>query len=643
MSSAKLATLVAALVLSQLPARADSSQIMKTMETELQRSFAKLKNAGAAPLYFLAYRLYDEDEQKISGHYGALNSGLRSSHSRYLKVEVRVGSPESDNTHKIRGKYFYENYASLSAIPVTQENDEAALRYCLWLKTDDAFKKAQEKYRQVKVNKAVKAEDEDAADDFSHESSRIYEEPGSTFKVDASGWLDRVKRLSAIYKNFPNIQDSDVTLTAEKTRRYIVSSEGTKIEDERVQYRFVTTAESKAEDGMKLWLYDGLELPSVVEMPGEQKLESMVTRVAESVEALRKAPKVEPYAGPAILRGRAAAVFFHETFGHRIEGHRQKDEDEGRTFTRKLGQLVMPSFITVIDDPCRQKIGNTSLNGYYKFDDEGIPAQKVVLVDHGILKSFLMSRSPVKGFPNSNGHGRCSPFYYEPAARQGNLIVESSKVVPYATLRQMLIDEAKKQGKPYGLIFDEIAGGFTFTSALALQAYKLMPLRVLKVFTDGRPDELLRGANIIGTPLQSLEQIIAAGDDVETFNGTCGAESGDVPVSASSPSLLLKTIEVERQEKDYDKPPLLPAPLFDDQTKNKHPRSEGAARNTGGKRERDAGNSSSDRRERKESAGRSTDTNNSGKDAHKDSGKSGTRAGDGHRNGRQDKKGKLDQ
>jgi len=220
----------------------------------------------------------------------------------------------------------------------------------------------------------------------------------------------------------------------------------------------------------------------------------------------------------------------------------------------------MPEFVTVSDDPTRVRFGAKALNGHYKFDDEGVPGTKVTLVDKGVLKTFLMGRSPIKDFTTSNGHGRCSPGR-DPVARQANLIVDSTKRVPYPKLREMLIEEMKKQGKPYGLVFDEIAGGFTMTQSVMPQVYKLLPLRVWKVYPDGRPDELMRGADLVGTPLASLERIMCGADDDDTFNGTCGAESGWVPVSATSPSLLVGTIEVERQHKAQDKPPLLPSPM----------------------------------------------------------------------------------
>jgi predicted Zn-dependent protease len=541
------------------------TKLLQAMRAELDRSFAKLKKAGEAPLYFLSYSVYDTQSVTIQGDYGSVDSPAYEDHNRHLDVELRVGDPQVDNTHKLRGggfDGFDMDFGGMGMHMFPLDNDAAAIRTALWLRTDSAFKAAQKKYHKVKANKDVKVAEEDTSDDFSVEKPHdaIFNNP--EFKIDRSVWSARLRKASAIYKEYPEVQDSNMEFYASSTRRYLVTSEGTNIQDEHLQYRVFTTAETIADDGMKIWLYDGIESESPADLPDDAALEKMVRKLGERLTALRAAPKAEPYVGPAILRNRAAGVFFHEIFGHRIEGHRQKDEDEGRTFAKKVGQHIMPDFISVVDDPTLERFGTKSLNGHYLFDDEGVPSQKVTLVDHGVLKGFLMGRSPIKGFSTSNGHGRCSPGH-EPVARQGNLIVESDNRVPYDKLRQMLIDEAKKQGKPYGLIFDEIAGGFTMTQTFMPQAFKLLPLRVWRVYTDGRPDELLRGVDLVGTPLASLERIISAADDDDTFNGTCGAESGWVPVSASSPSLLVGTIEVELQNKAQDKPPLLPAPLYD--------------------------------------------------------------------------------
>jgi len=284
-----------------------------------------------------------------------------------------------------------------------------------------------------------------------------------------------------------------------------------------------------------------------------------VRKLARAVVDLRNAPPAQPFVGPAILNSKAAGVFFHEVLGHRVEGHRQKDETEGRTFAQKVGEQIMPAFMSVCDDPTCTSFGAKPLVGWYRFDNEGVPAQRVQLVERGVLKGFLMGRSPIRNFESSNGHGRGAPGA-SPVARQGNLIIDSAKRVPYGKLKAMLIQEAKAQRKPYGLIIDEIAGGFTITQTFQPQSYSLLPLRVTRVYVDGRPDELTRGVNIVGTPLSSLEKIVCAARDDDTFNGRCGAESGWVPVSATAPSLLVKNIELEKEYKQQDQPPILPPP-----------------------------------------------------------------------------------
>jgi predicted Zn-dependent protease len=300
--------------------------------------------------------------------------------------------------------------------------------------------------------------------------------------------------------------------------------------------------------------------------PSDKIVFDRIQVMIHETEALDKAPLVDPYAGPALLTGRAAAVFFHEVFGHRAEGFRQKDINEGQTFTSKVGEQILPSFISIKDDPTEAALGGQMLLGNYAFDDEGVPSESVQLVDHGVLKTFLMSRSPLVTIPISNGHGR-RQLGFVPVARQGNLIVSSSHTVTNDQLRQQLIALVKQQGKPFGLLIDDIAGGFTFTGRQQPQAFQVLPLVVYKVFPDGRPDQLVRGVDIVGTPLVSLTKIVATGDTPDIFNGYCGAESGSVPVSAVAPAILISEMEVQKKETSTDKPPILPPPAHDPQAK----------------------------------------------------------------------------
>jgi predicted Zn-dependent protease len=147
-----------------------------------------------------------------------------------------------------------------------------------------------------------------------------------------------------------------------------------------------------------------------------------------------------------------------------------------------------------------------------------------------------------------------------PAGRQGNLSVTSSKSVPESELRAMLLAEAKKQGKPYGLYFEDISSGFAVTTRRSPQAFQVIPLVVYRVYVDGRPDELVRGVSIVGTPQAALNSILATGDKQDIFNGICGAESGNIPVSAVAPAMLVSQIETQRQSQGISRPPILPPP-----------------------------------------------------------------------------------
>jgi len=338
-----------------------------------------------------------------------------------------------------------------------------------------------------------------------------------------------------------------------------VNNEGTSVRHGTTQYRVYLVGRTQAEDGMTFQRFESFDAHSVDGLPSEETVRKTVEKIVKDLKALRVAPVIEPYTGPAILSGRASGVFFHEIFGHRIEGQRNKNESEGQTFARQVGKPILPSFISVVDDPTTEKVGAIDLNGYYTYDDEGVKARPVMVVENGVLKNFLLSRSPVAGFEESNGHGRKQPGY-KAVGRQGNLMVKASTAVPMEKLREMLIAEAKAQGKQFGLLFDDISGGFTLTGRDSPQSFQVTPIMVYRIYVDGRPDELVRGADLIGTPLTSFSKIIAASDKVDIFNGFCGAESGYVPVSAVSPAILTSQIEVQKKAKSSERMPILPAP-----------------------------------------------------------------------------------
>lgn len=536
--------------------------LLTTMGEELDYAMAHLKAPDGTKPYFMAYSVTDDHNLSIGAELGALNV-KDEAHNRLLDVDVRVGDHKIDNTHKLRGGplgFDPSDMLGRQATPLSLSTDPTAIRQSIWLATDRSFKNAVKKYQRVLTNLKTKVEEEDQSDDFSKEKPHVFSEPEVSLQVDAKSWTDRLRHVSELASKYPLIYESQVQLTATAENKYFVSSEGSRLRHGQKYLRVLVRASTKAEDGMDLSQSYIFSAASAAGLPGEKELTKAFQGVIDMVLALRAAPLVEPYTGPAILMNRASGVFFHEIFGHRIEGHRQKDVEEGQTFTKKIGKSVLPSFLSVHDDPTKARWGDIDLRGYYKFDDEGIPAEDAVLVKDGILKTFLLSRSPVKGFDHSNGHGRRSPGQAV-ESRMGNTIVYSSKTVPFPKLREMLIEECKKQNRPYGLLFQDITGGFTGTRRAGAQMFKVLPVVVYRVYADGRPDELVRGVDIVGTPLSSFNKIIMTGDDPDVFNGTCGSTSGWVPVSAVSPSILVSEIEIEKRTREQDKPPILPPPI----------------------------------------------------------------------------------
>ncbi len=537
-------------------ASAQSSVLLDTMGEELNRNFSTLKAKADPAPYFLSYEVTEQSFHGVAATLGALTSDAQGK-SRRLDVCVRVGSSKLDNYHRVRG----ERAQFTSGAALTFEDQPASIKQRIWLETDRAYRLAAERLIKIRTNSEVQVAARDSSSDFSSEeplADRMHMEtvPQGHF---AAEWAARVRNLSAKFSAYPGILTSGVSVTYLDEMKYFASSEGSRLRHGRGFARVVVSAQAKAMDGTDLATDETFEAADPGNLPRDEVIAGAVERVAQDLKALLAAPEASPFAGPAIFSGRAAGVFFHEIFGHRVEGHRQKDEEEGQTFTTSVGAKVLPDFLSVVFDPTRKKAGNIELNGTYSYDDEGIAARPVTVVENGVLKTFLMSRSPIQGFDHSNGHGRRQPGL-EVVSRQSNLCVESSQAVPERRLREMLVAEIKRQNKPYGLFFADITGGFTTTGRQGLQAFKVIPIVVYKVYPDGRADELIRGADIVGTPLASFAKILATSDRPQVFNGYCGAESGSVPVSAVSPALLVSEIEIEKKNKSQDRPPLLPFP-----------------------------------------------------------------------------------
>lgn len=535
--------------------KVSAQEPIKLLSAELKRGFKTFKKQNPS-VYYMAYTYIDAREFYIPVADGGVGM-RRDSPVQYLNVQVRVGSPALDNTRNLKNAD--NDYSVVSgSVPAMAENG-SSFTAAAWRLTQRAVERAQKDYGRVQADVQAASQRMDDSPDF-------VLPPKSSFcrtAPEVSMNLDKIEKMllsvSRAVQGNAVVLDSSFDFSGTFGHRYFVDSQGTQLKTPLIEFRLTYSLSGKTADGLEISRFNSYDMLDESGLPSEEQLLADVKQSLRELEELSRAPLAEPMTVPAILKNRAMGVFVHEVLGHRMEGHRQKEDSFGRTFTSKIGQTVTAPFISVVDDATLQSFNGEPLRGFYEYDDEGVKSQPVVMIEHGVLKNFLMSSSPIKGFPMSNGHGRRG-FGKRAVARMGNTRVIASETVPYNELEKMLVEEINRQGKPYGFIVDDLSGGFTMTDTGSPQVFKLEPKYVYRVYPDGKK-EVIRGADLVGTPLVSFSQILAAADDDGIFNGNCGAESGWVPVSAIAPSVLFKTLEFEHAAKSAVKPPVLPPPF----------------------------------------------------------------------------------
>ena len=531
--------------------------VLQAMEDELMRSQEKLKLEGYETPYFISYQIKDNEYYSIKGKYGAIASS-ENDRIRRLFVDVRVGNYDFDNSIKGRsggGAPFH----NASDVPV--DNDPDAIRAALWQATDLAYKGALTQYFNKKANNVLEIKDTNSKS-FTREKSHDYYGPELNLTFNPGEWKDKIREISSVYKNYKELTNADIVITAQKETVYFINTEGTSYIRDEVLYSIDAQVTTRAKDGKVISNYRNLYYVSPKQIPSVKEIKAIVNEMVEETLVMRNAEVLSPVSVPALLEPEAAGVVFHEAIGHRLEGERQIDDNEGQTFKEKVGEEIIPPFLSIIDDPSMKNFNGTHLMGYYPFDDQGVPGERVVLIDKGILRNFLLSRTPVNGFERSNGHGRAS-YGRAPIARMSNTIIESDTEYSKEKLKELLIEEVKRQNKPFGLLIKRMKGGETNTSSYNFQAYRATPVAIYKVDPKTGEETPVRDVEIVGTPLVSINKIIATGDDYSVFNGFCGAESGYIPVSTVAPSILVSEIELQRKSSKKEKLPLLPPPFFE--------------------------------------------------------------------------------
>lgn len=546
-----------------LATSADDTEILEVMHDELMRNFDYLKSrdyeseqSQEVPPYYISYEITREESISIRASYGE-KTGSNQSDNGIISVDLRVGDFQLDNTHPTGGFGFGFGGSPPSA-PV---DDNEALRTALWLQTDKAYKQAIIDFSKVLTTVQTQVEKEDKSGDFSQAAVEQYTTPTIELVADRELFEEKIALYTEQFSYADHITANDGSIGARIESRWFVNSEGTRIKVSEAYFRIVISASTKADDGMvlrKSLTYEGDSQEAL--LAHDPTILQDVQKLIADLKALQAAPMADAYTGPAILSGRASGVFFHEILGHRLEGHRQKQDDESQTFADKIGEYVLPETFSVIFDPTVRYFGDQQLVGDYEYDNEGVKARRVVIVEKGILQNFLMSRAPIEGFPVSNGHGRKQTGSPIVVARQSNMFIEVENPVSPEELEAMMIARLQEQGKEYGIIFDDISGGFTFTGRAMPNAFNVSPVLAYKLYADGTR-EVIRGGNMIGTPLTTFSRVEQGSTEIGIFNGMCGAESGWVPVSTVAPAILVSQIELQKADASRDIPPILPSPV----------------------------------------------------------------------------------
>ncbi|MGH9641295.1 MAG: metallopeptidase TldD-related protein, partial [Terriglobales bacterium] len=341
---------------------AKKSPVLAVLQAEMNRS-AKAFQAQDPPGYYIGYTVTDTQRAEVSGSNGALLNS-NETRNRWLEVAVRAGSYDLDDTHKVGER---QQTSAGPGVAVPLDNAPDVLRRALWLETDSQYRAAAQAFIKIKSSKEVNVDStENRAPDFSHEQPHTYIGPEVSFTLDRKPWEQRVRAYTARFRESAAVINSIVTFTAQAQNAFQVTSEGTELQFGQIRYRLELFIQGKAPDGMDIDRYYNFDWVNPSEAPDDKTVFAAEATMRKELEGLVAAPIVDPSVGPALLTGRAAAVFFHEVFGHRAEGHRQKDAAEGQTFAKKVGEPILPSFLSIVDDTTMKKLGDQDLLGYYQ-------------------------------------------------------------------------------------------------------------------------------------------------------------------------------------------------------------------------------------------------------------------------------------
>ena len=556
----------------------DDSVVKRGLADELARSMKELKLGDSPRPYYVSYALSDVQQATATATFGAV-TGAVAYRGRTLRTDVRVGSPAFDNSNTSESLFS----ANIESLPV--DDDYAAFRRELWLRTDEAYKGAVEALAKKQSAAAAQVSDEESAGvpDFSAEKPAQIVVPFAEVVPDPGAFLDTVSRLSGLLKAFPEISGTRVTGTYATVRRRFASSEGASADETSTTMRIDVAAETQAADGMRLTDFVTFTALDPAGLPPAAEMQQAVERMARELVAMRSAPIAPSGVASVLFEGPAAAQIAKLLIGDNVAGTPAprtavggEERSQSSEFADRLGQKVASPLLNAVDDPTRSTLGKTPLFGAYHADDEGVPAARVSLIEGGILKGLLMTRIPRKEIAHSNGHARATRFS-GPRAAIGNLFLSGKAGAPRVGLtRAALLGEMRRAGKGGGLasyvirLLDDpqIPGVANAADALSMisisgsgrSAPSVKPLVAYRIDGEGK-EQLVRGLTLEGIIPRSLKDVVALGKDVEVYNFQDGGLGFvGVPSSIVTPSLLFSDVDIRRSVGKHKRPPLYPRP-----------------------------------------------------------------------------------
>ncbi len=515
---------------------AKGDALLEALLTELERSKDHLKMDQVAAPYYIEYRVNDVDDFTADATFGALRDS-QTAHIRILRVVVRVGDYKQDS-------YYGQGVGEANILPL--DNDTLALRHQIWIVTDEAYKAAGEELAEKQAALKQFSADTNPVDDFAKAPVVTALKPTVKLKVDTDSWKTTLQEMTALYKQYPDVQSVSASAHFSANNEYFVNSEGTVTRNGRTTYSVQFAASAQAEDGMRLGRSPAWTVAEASELPTPAALVADAKKALDTVIALRKAPIVEEeYRGPVLFAPDAANDVIMSLLGSNIVGRKPQLGKPNRTvgaFATSYKTRVLPNFATLVDDPSLKNFQGKSLVGSYEIDSEGVKAQTVTLVDNGSLTNYLIGREPIRDFTTSNGHGRAAPGA-PPQPNPGVLIFKSSEPQSPEELKKRLIQMVTEQGKPYGYRVETLGPGNS-------------PRLLYRVYASDGHEELVRGAVFSELDVRSLRSdLIAVGNDPLVDN-----RIGGVSTTVIAPSLLFDELEVKRADTSKDKLPDYPAP-----------------------------------------------------------------------------------